>query len=87
MRRAHDSSNWHVSSESVSTILKVELEDTRREADLDPLTKLWNRGVFQRELPRAVQVRTLVDEPACLAMIDIDHFKQTQRRARAYDRR
>ena len=57
-------------------ILKVELEDTRREADLDPLTKLWNRGVFRRELPRAVQVRTLVDEPACLAMIDIDHFKQ-----------
>jgi diguanylate cyclase (GGDEF)-like protein len=57
-------------------ILKVELEDTRREADIDPLTKLWNRAVFQRELPRAVQVRTLVDEPACLAMVDIDHFKQ-----------
>ena len=57
-------------------VLKVELEDTRREADLDPLTKLWHRGVFQRELPRAVQVRTLVDEPACLLMIDIDHFKE-----------
>ena len=57
-------------------ILKVELEDTRREADLDPLTKLWNRGVFRRELPRAAQVRTLVDQPACLAIIDIDHFKQ-----------
>jgi diguanylate cyclase len=57
-------------------ILKVELEDTRREADIDPLTKLWNRGVFQRELPRAGQVRTLVDEPACLALVDIDHFKE-----------
>ena len=57
-------------------ILKVELEDTRREADIDPLTKLWNRGVFQRELPRAVQLRTLVGEPACLAIVDIDHFKQ-----------
>jgi len=57
-------------------VLKVELEHTRREADLDPLTKLWNRGVFQRELARAVQVRTLVDEPACLAVVDIDHFKQ-----------
>jgi diguanylate cyclase (GGDEF)-like protein len=57
-------------------ILKVELEDTRREADIDPLTKLWNRGVFQRELPRAVHVRTLVDEPACLVLVDIDHFKQ-----------
>ena len=57
-------------------ILKVELEDTRREADIDPLTKLGNRGVFQRELPRAVHVRTLVDESACLVMVDIDHFKQ-----------
>ena len=56
--------------------LKVELEDTRREADLDPLTQLWNRGVFQRELPRAVQMRTLVNQPVCLAIIDIDHFKQ-----------
>ncbi len=57
-------------------VLKVELEDTRREADIDPLTKLGNRGVLQRELPRAVHVRTLVDEPACLVMVDIDHFKQ-----------
>jgi diguanylate cyclase (GGDEF)-like protein len=56
--------------------LTVKLEDTRREADIDPLTQLWNRGVFQRELPRAVQMRTLVDEPACLAMVDIDHFKE-----------
>jgi diguanylate cyclase (GGDEF)-like protein len=57
-------------------VLRVELEDTRREAELDPLTKLGNRAVLQRELPRAVQVQTLVDEPACLLMIDIDHFKQ-----------
>jgi diguanylate cyclase len=57
-------------------ILTGELEDSRREADIDPLTKLWNRGVFQRELPRAVHVRTLVDEPACLVLVDIDHFKQ-----------
>ena len=57
-------------------ILKGELEDTRREADIDPLTKLWNRGVFQRELPRAVQVATLLNEPACLAMVDLDHFKE-----------
>ena len=57
-------------------MLKVELEDTRREADIDSLTKLWNRGVFQRELPRAAQVGTLVNEPACLALVDIDHFKQ-----------
>lgn len=56
--------------------LKVELEDTRREADIDPLTQVSNRGVFQRELPRALQLRALLDEPACLAVVDIDHFKQ-----------
>jgi diguanylate cyclase (GGDEF)-like protein len=57
-------------------ILRVELEDTRREADIDPLTKLGNRGMFRRELARAAQVSALVNEPACLAMVDIDHFKQ-----------
>jgi diguanylate cyclase len=57
-------------------VLKVELEDTRREADIDSLTQLWNRGVFQRELPRVAHVRSLIDEPACLVIVDIDHFKQ-----------
>jgi diguanylate cyclase len=57
-------------------VLKVELEDTRREADIDPLTRIWNRGVFQRELPRTLQLRALLDEPACLAVVDIDRFKQ-----------
>ncbi len=56
--------------------LTVELEDTRREADIDPLTKLCNRGVFQRELPRVLQVHTLAGEPASLVLVDIDGFKQ-----------
>jgi diguanylate cyclase len=56
--------------------LKLELEDSRREADVDPLTKLGNRGVFNRELPRTVQVCTLLNDPACLVLVDIDHFKQ-----------
>lgn len=57
-------------------VLKAELEDTRREADIDPLTQVWNRGVFQRELPPTLQLRALRDEPACLAVVDIDGFKQ-----------
>jgi len=56
--------------------LKVELEDTRREADVDPLTKLGNRGVFNRELPRTAQVCTLLNDPACLVLVDVDRFKQ-----------
>jgi diguanylate cyclase (GGDEF)-like protein len=57
-------------------VLNEELEDTRREADMDPLTRVCNRGVFQRELPRAVQMRALVGQPVCLVLIDIDQFKQ-----------
>ncbi len=57
-------------------VLKGELEHTRRAADIDPLTQVWNRAVFQRELPRARQVSTLVGDPACLVLVDIDHFKQ-----------
>jgi diguanylate cyclase len=57
-------------------LLNEELEDTRREADIDPLTRVCNRGVFQRELPRAVQMCTLIGEPACLVLVDIDEFKQ-----------
>lgn len=57
-------------------VLKAELEDTRREADIDPLTQVSNRGVFQRELPRTLQLRALIDEPACLTVVDIDRFKQ-----------
>jgi diguanylate cyclase len=57
-------------------VLNDELADTRREADVDPLTQVWNRGVFQRELPRAMQIRTLLGEPVCLVLIDIDEFKQ-----------
>jgi diguanylate cyclase (GGDEF)-like protein len=57
-------------------VLSDELADTRREADIDPLTRVCNRGVFQRELPRAVQKRILLDEAATLILIDIDEFKQ-----------
>jgi diguanylate cyclase len=57
-------------------VLNEELEDTRREADMDPLTRVCNRGVFQRELPRAVQMRALVGQPVCLVLVDIDQFKQ-----------
>jgi diguanylate cyclase len=56
--------------------LKLELEDTRRVVDVDPLTRVGNRGVFNRELPRTMQVCTLLNDPACLVLVDIDHFKQ-----------
>lgn len=55
--------------------LRTELEDARREAELDSLTQLANRTVLERSVERSVQMRTLVDEPSCLLMIDVDGFK------------
>jgi diguanylate cyclase (GGDEF)-like protein len=61
-------------------VLRNELEDTRRDAETDALTELGNRAVFERELARAVQVHALIEEPACLLMIDVDGFKQVNDR-------
>jgi diguanylate cyclase (GGDEF)-like protein len=56
--------------------LSSELEEVRREAELDALTQLANRGVFDRELARTVYMRALVDEPVCLILADLDRFKE-----------
>lgn len=56
--------------------LSSDLESARREADLDPLTQLANRGVFDRELERGVDLQALTGDPTTLVLIDVDHFKQ-----------
>jgi diguanylate cyclase len=56
--------------------LRADLERTREESMLDPLTQVLNRRGFDR------QVQTLLQQPPadgqvhCLVMIDIDHFKR-----------
>jgi diguanylate cyclase (GGDEF)-like protein len=51
------------------------LEEARREVGLDSLTRLANRKSFDEELGRAADVASLFRQPACLLLIDIDHFK------------
>jgi diguanylate cyclase (GGDEF)-like protein len=51
------------------------LEDARREVALDPLTRLYNRKTFDEELARTVDFATLFRQPACLLLVDVDHFK------------
>jgi diguanylate cyclase (GGDEF)-like protein/hemerythrin-like metal-binding protein len=55
--------------------LKVQLEEARRRSITDPLTGLWNRNQFEEivrvEVPRAMRY----SQPACLLILDIDHFK------------
>ncbi len=51
--------------------LKKELEQTRQDATIDPLTGLFNRRVFDKELAQQAE-RT--DVSVSLVMVDIDHF-------------
>jgi diguanylate cyclase len=56
--------------------LQRDLDDVRREALLDPLTKVYNRKAFDDGLLRAVAQACDSGRPLCLMLIDIDHFKR-----------
>lgn len=56
--------------------LQRDLDDVRREALLDPLTKVHNRKAFDDGLLRAVAHAAETGRPLCLMLIDIDHFKR-----------
>jgi len=56
--------------------MREELSAARREMELDPLTRLYNRKAFDQQLLRTVEFNKLSGQPACLLMADLDHFKQ-----------
>jgi diguanylate cyclase (GGDEF)-like protein len=51
-------------------------ERLRQQAIRDPLTGLFNRGYLEETLGREVQRCQRSHSPLCVAMLDIDHFKQ-----------
>jgi diguanylate cyclase (GGDEF)-like protein len=54
----------------------VELEEKlRRQATLDALTGVLNRGAIMDRLSREIDRASREHHPLCLAMIDLDHFK------------
>lgn len=55
--------------------LQRDLDDVRRESLLDPLTKIANRKSFDEGLDAAIADAAASDDPLCLMIIDIDHFK------------
>jgi diguanylate cyclase (GGDEF)-like protein len=57
-------------------VLQTNLSESRDEALLDPLTRLSNRGSFDRALKQWVDVHRDTGKPFVLAMVDIDNFKQ-----------
>ena len=53
-----------------------ELEETRREGETDPLTRLANRRTFDASLSRGLSLAGAMRRPISLLMVDIDHFKK-----------
>jgi diguanylate cyclase len=51
------------------------LEEARREVGLDSLTRLANRKTFDEELGRVADLANLFHQPACVVLVDADHFK------------
>jgi len=54
--------------------LKRELEESERRARLDALTKIPNRRGFDEALAQSLSGGD--DEPTCLILMDLDHFKR-----------
>ncbi len=52
-----------------------QLLEAREESARDPLTKLYNRVIFDKELTRTIDMYRIFRQPSCLLMIDLDHFK------------
>jgi diguanylate cyclase len=56
--------------------LQRDLDDVRREAMLDPLTKIFNRKYFDEGLVKALAEADADGAPLCLMLLDIDNFKR-----------
>ena len=51
----------------------LQLDELRR---IDALTGLYGRGHWQEQAEATLRRHHATDEPACLVMLDVDHFKQ-----------
>jgi diguanylate cyclase (GGDEF)-like protein len=56
--------------------LAAALDEARREGASDPLTGLGNRRAFDASTERAVALHTLLAQPVCLLVVDVDAFKR-----------
>jgi len=63
-------------SEMQTRSLQRSLEEARRSAEMDHLTGLPNRRAFESVLERETAAAVEAQEPLCVAICDIDHFKR-----------
>jgi len=55
--------------------LEKAYEKSRREADIDPLTRIFNRRYFMHRYRQDLRIAQRTGQPMSLIMIDVDHFK------------
>lgn len=55
--------------------LRTELDHTRKAATTDALTQVFNRAALDLHLHDVTDQALLSSAPACLVMVDLDHFK------------
>jgi diguanylate cyclase len=70
--------NDHARVEDLGTKVRKlgeELESARKEGEVDPLTRLFNRKAFDAFLARTVELSHAFEQPACLLLVDLDRFK------------
>ena len=56
--------------------LRQELQVIQHDSDLDPLTQLFNRRAFDKELKKQMQRSTEQAQPLFMLIADLDHFKK-----------
>ena len=64
------------SSKSDIAALQRDLDAVRRESQLDPLTKIYNRKFFDRSIDKAIADACDTGKPLTMILLDIDHFKR-----------
>ncbi len=55
---------------------REDLQVTRRQMEMDPLTRVYNRGAFDAALQRYTDLAQNAGQVLALLMIDLDHFKR-----------
>jgi len=63
----------HISRSEIE--MRGEMDQLRRKASVDALTKTWNRGAILEILAKEQERAKQANEPLAVALMDIDHFK------------
>jgi diguanylate cyclase (GGDEF)-like protein len=56
--------------------LSEELQEVKHESSLDPLTRVFNRGAFDRTFSRLHRINSVSAQPSTLLVADLDNLKQ-----------